>query len=162
MTVGKHARVSRARTIEPHKVLFIDFDGVLHPSVLSRFDGPPAPHIGTELFGWLPALAGALRSHPDVAVVVHSIWRYTHDLDGLHDLLGALGNRVIGTTPRGAPLESVLGWLDMNPRFASYRILGADPTDFPIPLPSELILCDPRAGVSAPAVLAAIRQLLEE
>ena len=62
----------------------------------------------------------------------------------------------------GPRLDSILWWLHMNPQFGSYRILDDDVREFPTPPPPELILCDPKTGVAAPAVLAAIRQWLEE
>ncbi len=47
------------------RVLFLDFDGVLHagPKVVSA-----TPH-----WCWLPVLAQALARHEDVRIVVHSI-----------------------------------------------------------------------------------------
>ena len=100
--------------------------------------------------------------HPDVVIVVHSTWRYTHDADELRLLLGALGQRVVGATPRGPRYESIEWWLNMNPKFGSYRILDDDAREFPTPTPPELILCDPATGVAAPKVLAALRTWLEE
>lgn len=157
-------RASSSRTTaakSPPRALFVDFDGVLHPTVLSRFDEPPES-LATVFFGWLPALVGVLRSHPDVAVVVHSTWRYTHDADELRLLLGALGPQFAGATPKGPRFESIEWWLHMNPQFADHRILDDDAGEFPSPAPPELILCDPTTGVAAPAVLAALRTWLEQ
>lgn len=159
---GKRQRSSRVRAAKPPpRALFLDFDGVLHPTVLSRFDEPPES-LSTVFFGWLPALVGVLRSHPDVAIVIHSTWRYTHSDDELRLLLGALGAQFAGTTPRGPRYESIEWWLHMNPLFANHRILDDDASEFPVPTPSELILCNPTSGVAAPAVLAALRNWLEE
>lgn len=143
---------------EADRALFLDFDGVLHPAV----EGSPATGIvvPTPLFGWLPALARELEPHPDVVVVVHSTWRYTHDLEELRELLGGLGERVAGTTPRGPRYESILWWLHMNPRFISHRILDDAQNEFPQPPPAELILCDPETGVAAADVQAALRSWL--
>ena len=158
---GKRQRSSRSRTAKPHpQALFLDFDGVLHPTVLSRFDEPPES-LATVFFGWLPAIVDVLRTYPDVAVVVHSTWRYTHDVDELKLLLGALGPRVVGATPRGPRFESIEWWLQMNPSFADHRILDDDASEFPSPPPPELILCNPTTGVAAPEVLTSLRVWLE-
>jgi len=101
-----------------------------------------------------------LRPHPDVHVVAHSTWRYTHDVDELRLLLGVLGPRLVGATPTGPRYDSILWWLNQNPRYSSYRILDDDPREFPDPLPAELVLCDPRSGVSAPDVQAALKDCL--
>jgi len=97
-----------------------------------------------------------------VAVVVHSTWRYTHDVDELRLLLGPLGPQFVGATPKGPRYESIQWWLHLNPLFADHRILDDDPGEFPVPAPPELILCNPTTGVAAPAVLAALRTWLEE
>ena len=93
-----------------------------------------------------------------MAIVVHSTWRYTHDVDELKLLLGALGPKVVGATPRGPRYESIQWWLQMNPSFADHRILDDDASEFPTPPPPNLILCNPTTGVAAPVVLAALRR----
>ena len=153
---SKRPRSVRARAAESARALFLDFDGVLHPTTIRADIEVDEIVVGTGLFGWLPALVSVLRAHPDVSLVVHSTWRYTHDIDELRGVLGLLGSRVVGATPRGPRLESILWWLHQNPQFGSYRILDDDSREFPQPPPPELILCDPRTGVAAPAVLAAI------
>jgi hypothetical protein len=50
----------------------------------------------------------------------------------------------------------------MNPSFSDYRILDDAPTEFPDPVPPELILCNPATGVSAPEVLHALSRCLGE
>jgi hypothetical protein len=139
-------------------VLFLDFDGVLHPTLEDIDDSDAC--IATPLFGWLPLLARSLEPHPDVAVVVHSTWRYNHDLDELQELLGPLGARFLGATPLGPRYESILWWLRLNPTFASHRILDDNTREFPAPVPAELIVCHPLRGVSDPHVLAWLREWL--
>jgi hypothetical protein len=156
----KRARFGRARVATPGRALFLDFDGVLHPTTIGM-ELESEQVIGTGLFGWLPPLASVLRPHPDVVVVVHSTWRYTHDVAELRELLGVLGRRVVGATPRGPRYESITWWLQQNPSFTSYRILDDDTAEFPDPLPAELVLCDPRRGVSSPEVLAALKDWLD-
>ena len=144
-----------------HRIVFLDFDGVLHPTLIEADIEADEIVVGTGLFGWLPALVSVLRFHPDVSVVVHSTWRYRYDVDELRAVLGALGPRVVGATAPGPRYEGIQSWL-RNRQCGSYRILDDDASEFPQPPPPELILCDPRTGVAAPEVLAAIRKWLEE
>lgn len=77
-------------------VLFLDFDGVLHP-FFPRADLPDAEN---QHLSYVPRFAAVLRDHPAVRVVIASDWRKHHTLDELRSLLGPeLGQRVIGTTP---------------------------------------------------------------
>lgn len=141
------------------RVLFVDFDGCLHP--LSTGVASSESPLHTPHFGWLPALAELLHGHEDVAIVVHSTWRYMYDVEELRGLLGSLGTRVVGVTPRGPRFDSVLWWVNLS-RCESYRILDDDAGEFPDPPPPELILCCPLTGVTAPAVHAALKRWLDE
>ena len=144
------------RNAQPY-ALFLDFDGVLHPTT----DGTNAEGVVRIVhFGWLPLLASVLERH-HVRIVVHSTWRYTYDIDELRALLSVLGPRVIGATPRGPRYESILSWLHLNPQFANYRMLDDDAREFPAPPPPDLILCNPAKGVSEPRVLAALSAWLK-
>jgi hypothetical protein len=71
-------------------ILFLDFDGVLHPE-----DSRDEP-----LFCRLPLLEAWLRERPSVDVVISSTWR---EIPGLEGLLGFFApdirRRVIGVTP---------------------------------------------------------------
>lgn len=149
---------SRARR-SPLRAIFLDFDGVLHPR--------PAVDVGEPGLGkapdflWVPALAALLEPHPDVLVVVHSTWRYNHSTLELAGLLGPLKRRVVDSTPRGPRFESIEWWLSMNPQIKNYRILDDDAREFPVPQPTELILCHPATGVADERVRAALRSWLE-
>lgn len=68
--------------------LFLDFDGVLHPSWLGEtFE--QADHLGRVVF-----------DSPEVRIVVTSSWRKKYDLDQLRTMCGPLlGPRIISTTP---------------------------------------------------------------
>jgi len=142
------------------RVLFIDIDGVLHPTGDTAIANEPAS--SDTLFCWLPTLASALMSHADVSIVVHSTWRYMYKIDELRDILESLAPRVLGTTPLGPRYESIQWWLHLNPSFTNYRILDDDASEFPAPPPPELILCDPRQGVRDPRVLSLLTLWLEQ
>lgn len=80
-------------------ILFLDIDGVLHPD-------PPQPD---QRLRSLPRLVEILRDHPQVEVVISSLWREHLSLDQLRDLFPAdLRARIIDVTPIA---ERVDGWL---------------------------------------------------
>jgi hypothetical protein len=151
--IRERARVGRA--LKWPRILSLDFDGVLHPL------GTGTTTISTTHFGWLPVLERLLAAHPDVRVLVHSSWREAYRPEELQMLIGPLEKRFVGAAPMGQRYESVLWWLQMNPAYSSYRILDDDATEFPDPLPDELVLCDPLQGVSDPLVQAQLRSWLE-
>ena len=154
-------RQRRRRTVG-RRVLFVDFDGVLHPGPPTYGIGPSSLFMTVRHFGWLPSLVDVLRPHPDVHVVVHSSWRFEYDEAELREILSDLGDRVLGATPatdRGR-YDSILAWLQTNPEYSSYRILDDDPEEFPSPLPDQLIVCDPTVGVAGLEVITALRRWL--
>lgn len=72
-------------------VLFLDFDGVLHPT----------PQRDADLFSQLPLIEAVLVDFPEVRVVVSSSWRETCDLPMLREVFRpALQPQVVGVTPR--------------------------------------------------------------
>lgn len=69
------------------KILFLDFDGVLHPD-------------GVALFSRLSVFEEFMRRMPAVEIVVSSTWREDHSLDELRNFFPArLRDRIIGVTP---------------------------------------------------------------
>lgn len=134
------------------RILFLDFDGVLHP--LHEADeeaGGPC-----QYFVWLPLLAQLLAPHTDVGIVVHSTWRYIYTDDELRRYLEPLGERVLGTTPRGPRHESIRWFLNANRWARNHLIVDDAPEEFATPLPPELVVCDSRKGISDPAVQRAL------
>jgi len=70
-------------------ILFLDFDGVMHPN--------NQPEL---LFVWVPRLAMWLDAWPEVDVVISSSWRVAHSQDEMVEMLGPIiGSRVVGCTP---------------------------------------------------------------
>jgi hypothetical protein len=82
------------------KLLFLDFDGVLHDvsAVEIEHVGHGMQFSGSRLFSRLHLLEELLAHCPDVSVVVSSSWQHHCSLADLRILLGAAGDRVIGTT----------------------------------------------------------------
>ena len=78
-------------------ILFLDFDGVLHPAV--NYD--PA-----LLLRKLPLLEGVLFQVPSIEIVISSTWRETRTLRELQSLFSDdIAPRIIGVTPH---------WLDIQ------------------------------------------------
>jgi HAD domain in Swiss Army Knife RNA repair proteins len=70
-------------------ILFLDFDGVLHPANPSE-----------ALFTKVPRLANWLDTWPQVDVVISSSWRVAHSQQKMVEMLGPIiGSRVVGCTP---------------------------------------------------------------
>lgn len=80
-------------------ILFLDFDGVLHPDAVYLERGRPVLRAEGELFMWAGHLVEALAGHPDVHIVLSTSWarelRFTRARDHLPAELRA---RVIGAT----------------------------------------------------------------
>jgi hypothetical protein len=73
-------------------ILFLDFDGVLHPD--------PCPSR-RRLFEHANRLARVVEEYPEVAVVLSTSWRINHSfVDLLLPLPRTLRSRVLGITPR--------------------------------------------------------------
>lgn len=93
-------------------VLFLDFDGVLHPDAvyLSR-QGPILKAEGT-LFMWAPILANLLVDFPMISLVLSTSWvRHLGYKRALAYLPRELQDRVIGATWHSSMAKS---WVDEN------------------------------------------------
>jgi hypothetical protein len=88
------------------RVLFLEFDGVLHPaSAAHRFTPGNSLRQGVLalwLFRWAWILDELLLPHPEVRIVAHSNWRLFASDEELKSVLGPLARRFVGTTPHGA------------------------------------------------------------
>lgn len=145
------------------RVLFLEFDGVLHPASATRQFLPRSPLrrdvLALWLFRWAWILDELLSPHPDVGIVAHSNWRLFVPGDELKSVLGPLSRRFLGTTPRGAKWESIDAVASMND-LRDYRVLDAWPDAFPSGAP-ELIICDNEAGLKDLRIQARIASWLE-
>jgi hypothetical protein len=100
-------------------ILFLDFDGVLHP----QYEGEPTP-VG-EVFCHLPRFESIMRDFPFVEIVISSTWRDQFSLDVLRSKFSPdIAARIIGVTPtidltdgvcrQSARENEILGWLGLN------------------------------------------------
>ncbi len=97
-------------------ILFLDFDGVLHPD-------PPQPD---QRFRSLPRLVSVLRDHLEVEIVISSMWREQLSLDEIRSFFPAdIAARIIGTTPLTPRVEGyaparregeIVDWLEQAGR----------------------------------------------
>ena len=134
-------------------ILFLDFDGVLHPVVRSK-----------DAFCRLPLLAAWLQEWPGVDVVVSSSWRALVPQRELVDLLGlVVGQRVVGCTPDLprptlrrfclAEREQEIGmWLEISWEPQRPWVALDDWALLFFPDSPRLVLCDDLEGIT-PAVL---------
>lgn len=137
----------------PAYLLFLDFDGVLHPHdahfALADVKVPIADLQAAGLFVHCQLLADLLRPHPNFGLVVHSTWRKTHDLQALRNLLGPVGDRVVAATAVDLEREaSVLDFMRKR-RLRPEQVLILDdaPAEFGV-LQARVVACDSFKGLS--------------
>lgn len=132
-------------------VLFLDFDGVLHPEFCRE-----SKHFACE-----PHLISALQGM-DIEIVVSSTWRTLRPLDEIRALLSAaVATRVVGATARFSQLSDVpsrlalyereaecVAWLKAN-RPAWTRWLAVDDRPWLFrPFCANLFLVDGKQGLT--------------
>lgn len=134
-------------------ILFLDFDGVLHPDP----DPDQWPDRG-ECFTCLPVLAEALRGL-DCYIVITSGWRSLYPLAELIAPMGELGTRVLGITThlshlppkwnkgRAVRQAEVLRWLETHGQQDSPFLVLDDWADGFEPAWPALYLVDGKTGL---------------
>ena len=134
------------------RVIFLDFDGVLHP--VGTQPGSP------EAFRWIHILCRLLVDPGDVKLIVHSTWRYSYRESELRKLIQPLGFLLAGVVPpmpRELAIETVLQSNRVSIR--SHLVLDDSPDEF-CHGHVNLVVCDPELGISAKSVQVAIEQWL--
>jgi hypothetical protein len=133
------------------RVIFLDFDGVVHPQ-----EDPDA----AGRMRWIPILVHLLAPAPDVSIIVHSTWRYQYTDGELKELLGELGNRFIGSAPRMPREQAIETVLQANKSgITSHLVLDDDRKEFTSGR-LNLVLCESSQGLSALDVQASIQHWL--
>jgi hypothetical protein len=155
-------------------VLFLDFDGVLHPEDVRRRAGrgpyiaSPAGHV---LFEHAPLLVEMLRPYPDIRIVLSTSWvRWYRSVRRVaRKLPPDLKNRVVGATyhqdmdeesfrqaPRGMQV-----WADVLRRQpVGWLALDDDYLHWPTWCRDQLIRTDEVRGISAREVLDELKAKL--
>lgn len=147
-------------------ILFLDFDGVLHP----------IPTKDRNLLCHIPRLEDVLREFPHVQVVISSLWRATHDLPSLQAYFSEdIRPRIIGVTPftEAPPFPGcewfiiakvrhaeIMQWIKDNNYTGSWLALDDAYNEFPDDCP-QLIECITEIGFG-PRVADHLRSMLRE
>ncbi len=158
------------------RLLFLDFDGVLHPDAVFLSSRGVELRAGA-LFMWAPLLVEALAPHQDVQVVLSTSWARNLGFHRARSVLPAdLQSRVIGAAWHSAMGK---GWPDFIPwdaqtRYeqiqaylsrlnapASWIAIDDDDRGWADADRGRLILTDPDSGLSSPETLAQLAQKLE-
>ncbi len=80
-------------------ILFLDYDGVLHPDEVYTRNGRPYLAVEGKLFMWAHVVEDALADFPDIRIVISSSWaRFLGFKRAKNALPRALAARVIGAT----------------------------------------------------------------
>ena len=129
------------------KTLFLDFDGVLHPTLAE-----PEEHLGRARL-----LAAVLEQHkPDV--VISSSWRFHFPMSEILDRLPVhIRSRVVGITG-DAFIGKHARWHEIRSycaqhRISDWRALDDSAFEFPPDCP-QLIRCDGGVGIGEREILA--------
>jgi hypothetical protein len=130
-------------------IVFLDFDGVLHPD----------PCRDEQLFEHAPRLTRALEEFPEVSVVLSTSWRTFLDFEKLVVPLDTdLRRRVIGVTPRFADFSAprplvpyrrhaeCVQWLNDNGMNDAAWIAIDDRPSWFEPYCENLVACDALVG----------------
>jgi hypothetical protein len=129
-------------------IIFLDFDGVLHPVDYLSFREVNGELIltGDSRCCWTDVLWNLIKDF-DCSLVIHSSWRNSYTLDELRNLLsGNIGKRVIATTEGEGRYASILRYVE-HARVNAYMILDDSADEFPSDC-AELVLCDGSTGIS--------------
>jgi hypothetical protein len=125
------------------KLIFLDFDGVLHPCT-----------AGT--FVYVDRFVAFLRKHPCIRVVFSTSWRLDH---GWHDLLALfpadLHERFVGVTPQlndalpAVREQEILAWLRANGALRLDWVALDDDVSLFTAFCAQLVRCETVRGLRA-------------
>lgn len=80
-------------------LLFLDYDGVLHPDAAYLIGGRPVLKSDGELFMWAPVLVDLLQPYPELKIVLSTSWVRVLGYSRARDYLPqAIREKVIGGT----------------------------------------------------------------
>jgi hypothetical protein len=135
-------------------ILFLDFDGVLHPM----------PTDTRGHFCHLLTLEQFLGKYADVQVVISSSWRETYPFN---DVIVALfspdvRSRILGMTPivkLGSRHHEIQAWIEANGYTGRWLALDDARDEFPAQC-RQLIACDTKTGLDK-AVLTQLTMAVE-
>ncbi len=138
-------------------LVFLDFDGVMHPAGCDT----------SRYFCNLAEFEEVMREHPDVGIVIASTWRHAYPLTELkRNFSPDIGARIVGKTPmleeegdEHARYEEIREFM-RHPQLAGAQWIAVDDSDVEFPPGcANLVLCDSDHGFDADAAKA-LRELL--
>ena len=149
-------------------ILFLDFDGVLHPDAVYRLRGRPVLREQGELFMWSGLLLDVLASRPDVRIVLSTSWAREFGFSRARRYLPpALHSRVIGATWHSAMLHDddyrPGNWWEQATRYEQIKrwasraavqewiAIDDQPEGWPDAERGRLVATDSNFGLSAPS-----------
>lgn len=147
------------------KVLFLDFDGVLHPDAVFRTRKGLQLRSEGHLFMWAPLLAQALIEQPQINIVLSTTWvRHLGYQRARSYLPDVIQDRVIGATWHSSMARNwaVQSWWDNASRYeqicryaaranlTDWLAIDDDVSGWPAEAWSRLVPCDGKLGLSQP------------
>ncbi len=163
-------------------ILFLDFDGVLHPDDAYLVRGRPVLRAEGALFMWAGALAVLLDAHPQVQIVLSTSWARELGFTRARRFLpNALRARVIGATWHSAMAYNNNGdyrprdrdtWWDRATRYQQIRryvdrarladwvAVDDNPDGWADADRDRLVLASSDRGLDDAATMARLRELL--
>lgn len=154
-------------------VLYLDFDGVLHPDEVYQIRGKIVLKCdGMNLFEWAPLLVEQLEPYPDLQIVLSTSWVRVLSFNEARDWLPeALRRRVIGATwHRGMDQN----WWQFLTRYqqvslharrhkvARWLAIDDDVEGWPDECRTPLVDTDGMLGIAAPDTRALLHRKLRE
>ncbi len=139
---------------DSRNVIFLDFDGVLHPT--------PVPYA--QMFCRMPILMRAVEGF-DCVIVISSSWRHYFEIEKLlgrfpeslrSRIVGCTGDVETGKWPRYQEIQNYV----RDHAISDWRALDDSFMEFPENCP-QLLLCDPTIGMDDQHV-DAIRKWLKQ
>ena len=150
------------------RAVFLDIDGVFHPSTAIEGKDPAIPMDvfarDHDLLRWTPVLAELLHGHEDVMLFVHSNWRTAVSNATLRELLGPLGKgrlfqgvTDVNVRDREPSIKAMVNQAQID----HFLILDDAYQEFS-ELVGNLVVCNPLLGVSDPEVQTKVRDWLDK
>lgn len=151
-------------------VLFLDFDGVLHPSEVFLVDGVPElrwpenPEL--KLFCWADILETVL-AECDLAgriqIVLSTSWSHTlGEKEATAYLPEGLRKRVIGRTFRlPVPRGWEVSFQAEDSGIGEWIAIDDSTSNWPNAYRDRLVDCDPSRGLSDPATVSRLKAMLQ-
>jgi hypothetical protein len=166
--LGRRATPTRTLNEMKMKTIFLDIDGVLHPSTVGELEyGPQGPKITGIGVCAFEAILARIVSGKEVDIVIHSTWVYMFDAGTLRTEYLPQLSQVARIHLTNRHIESrALRILDYVRRRRlsqnEYLILDDAPKEFALAdtLLPRLVACDPARGLNDPMVTKQIEEFL--